>query len=384
MRLRVFVSLGMLALGCGNETSTPNNERSTAAKASPTAEASSPAPAGAPPRTADPWTALGGDDTKAARDAAATLATTGEDDDRLSAALSTRAVARTESWTLSALADLGPRAAPAFDAIVPLLTAKPDDAQFGPQVGRTLWALGGAAAVTKAYEDSEDRDTREGLLRAASDALSGAQGSQADVDAVLPMMQTAMATSKLRMPAILALGELGPRAASAAPAMGRLLRVANPDTRAQLAYALAAIGAEAAVDDLLAVIDEEDTQFRYAAARALGCVRNETIVGKLNRALQRPEDAAKINAASALSYQDERAAPALSMLMGLLVADNEELQVAAAEAIGAIGPEASKAKSALQAGLSGAGLEVEVSFKLALSQIAGTAVRDGVPRCPGG
>ncbi|MEM6993958.1 MAG: HEAT repeat domain-containing protein [Myxococcota bacterium] len=333
-------------------------------------------------KPADLLARVRGKDIARAVEATQSLRQSGSADAELIEALVTRALEDHETWMLAQLRELGPKASGAYDRLVPLLAVEPDNVQYQASVTQTLWAVGGAAKVAATYEASSQAGVRARLLQATADALRGGQGTQADVDAVLPMLQSAMASSKLRMPAILALGQMGPRAHAAAPAMGRLLRVANGETRAQIAYALAEIGAEPAMNNLLAVLDEPDTQFRYAAAKALGCIRNGSIVGKLKAALSRPDDVVKLNAASALAYQRERAAPALDRLIGLLRVDDEALQVAAAEAIGGIGAKASKAVPVLKAGLAGGGLEIEVNFTLALRQIEGTATQSGAPACP--
>lgn len=317
-------------------------------------------------------------------DRAATDLAEGKEHDRmLVAALGARVTRRYEPWTVLQLIDLGPRARGSADRIATLLGETTDDATIVQMLGKTLWAVDGPAAVATAYDNATTDAQRRALLQVVDDAFSTGKGTQAQADAVLPMLKAALASSRLRIAAIVALRELGPRAQAAVPAMARMLRVANTEVKAQLAYALVQIGAEQATNALFKQLGDADLQVQIATARALGCQRNDTIVGRLTQSLADADDAVKTAAALALSHQGEHAKPAATRLIALLDSPNEALRVAAADAIGAIGPSAKSAVGPLERGIATApGPEINAAYAMALGRVRGTATLTRPQPCP--
>jgi HEAT repeat protein len=100
-----------------------------------------------------------------------------------------------------------------------------------------------------------------------------------------------------------ALGELGPRAKDAIPALARALRDEYEQVRRGAAASLAAIGADqSAIPDLVVALKDVDAEVRESAARALGSAGSQAraAVPSLGLLLKDPSEDVRQAAAEAL------------------------------------------------------------------------------------
>lgn len=148
--------------------------------------------------------------------------------------------------------------------------------------------------------------------------------------------------------AALALGEIGPRASAAVPALQRLANGSNANAAAAAETALARIAPNGALPKLIARLKDRNWQVRQKAAQDLGTIGSAArqAVPALERAAQDSDQEVSQAASAALgSIAPERTVP-------LLVADlrsaNWLTRQRAAQALGKIGPAAGAAEPALR------------------------------------
>jgi HEAT repeat protein len=146
----------------------------------------------------------------------------------------------------------------------------------------------------------------------------------------------------IRQRAAWALGDLGPAAQAAVPALREALQ--NPETRRDAARGLGDIGegSAAAVPDLIALL--ADDRADDAAVNALGQI-GRAAVPALIRAVESPNAAIRKGAVDALRRMRSDAAPAVEVLIVAL--EDEDLRFNAVDALGEIGPAAEAAIPAI-------------------------------------
>lgn len=173
------------------------------------------------------------------------------------------------------------------------------------------------------------------------------------------------------------LGLLGESAAEAVPMLIAALHETYEPVRLNAAYALGAIG-EPAVPKLIETLGAENEQTRRMAAYALGAV-GEAAVPALSEALGAAEDAARVESAYALAQIGGTAHTAVPALMARAEDSVVEVRRYSVDALGSIGPEASKAVPVLSDMLaSDSDEQVRFDAALALAQI-GPASSDAIP-----
>jgi len=154
-------------------------------------------------------------------------------------------------------------------------------------------------------------------------------------------------SAEVRWTAADILGQIGPDAADATPALGQALADDDPLVRRVAAESLGKIGppASAAVPALAAMLQSED---RIYAVKAL--IRFKTAARDaapaLIAVLKDPSPEVRWNACEALG--DMQAKAAVSALQDLLADPEDRVREHAAEALGEIGPDAAAAVPALR------------------------------------
>jgi len=160
----------------------------------------------------------------------------------------------------------------------------------------------------------------------------------------------------IRTKAARTLGEWGPAARSAVPALGKLLEDAAAEVRAAALFALGRIGKDAGstADDVAKVLDDRDAAVRTNAARALemlgagGRKPRSALLG----ALKDEDPRVRANAARSLGVLAAGDRAAVSGLALLLRDDAWEVRVNAAWALARSGEEAGTAVARLVRALS--------------------------------
>jgi len=215
--------------------------------------------------------------------------------------------------------------------------------------------------------------------------------------------------SSVRINAIIALGEIGPKAISAVPALKKILKIKHSymwKYRAKAAYALGKIGSnnEKIAQILIKALDDEDrnciahshnskysgkseyTSYAYVRVRmhmihGLGKIgpKAESAVPKLRILLKNPDARIRSSAAQALGEIGPKAAPAvIDLLLKALNDKNSYVQKRAAEALGRIGPKAKIADFVLIALLENKYIEIRLAAAIALGKIEPEA-KEAVP-----
>jgi HEAT repeat protein len=289
------------------------------------------------------------------------------------------------------LARLGPEAVPALGEA--LLDRK---CRARRQVARCLGDLGPEARAAFPALVRTLGDENLWLRLEAASALRRIDpdnGAAAAVPVLAEMVESEKKGSLARS-ALSVLKELGPRARVAVPALARALQGEDWLFRSNVAYALGAIGpeAETAAPALEALLRDEKLSVRVEAARALWRIRRDRaavpallgvceakdgsrwrlldVLGEigpdadlavpvLRQALRDADDPDRVGVALALWRLERRVEVSgvvfdprregLSALLRMLRAGRPEQRVAAAGALGEIGPEAGEALPALLA-----------------------------------
>ncbi|MHC4506691.1 MAG: HEAT repeat domain-containing protein, partial [Planctomycetota bacterium] len=195
---------------------------------------------------------------------------------------------------------------------------------------------------------------------------------QPDVDELVSRLKDSSA--RTRYPAAKALGELGPAAKKAVPALARAVADEDESVRAQAAHALGEIGPEAkgAVPALARAVGDKYRSVRAQAAQALGEIGPEAkgAVLALRRALTDSKSNVRQQAAWALGEIGPEAKSAALQLANSLRDSDEEVRRWAAWALGKIGPAARPAVPALTRALERGDEEMRTEAEWALGQIA--------------
>jgi HEAT repeat protein len=164
--------------------------------------------------------------------------------------------------------------------------------ELGPQARPALPAL---AAAT--------HDESFGVRAVAVQALASVGGGGTDSVTALTEAMHGSADGDYRWKAARALGQLGPAAVAAAPALVQALSDDNGHVRREAAIALGRIGpaAEAvAAIPLASVLEDPDPTIRVVAARALGRIRAAGAAPALARHLEDDDEAVRQAARASL------------------------------------------------------------------------------------
>ena len=215
---------------------------------------------------------------------------------------------------------------------------------------RALWALAVIGLPARSVAALTEEVRRASSAR--SELLSALVRLDPDGAAVVDMLIAQLGESPfgVRMTAADDLAWLGPKAAAAVPALLRALaNVATDEAKVRLIEALGAIGPGAAEARpvLLAQLGDVDSLFARSARWALGaigCPLTPAELAAFGAQLRAsPDSADAIVAAQRIGLAGESGKDALPALTGALAARSPRLKIAAAWAIGAIGPAAAAA-----------------------------------------
>jgi HEAT repeat protein len=152
------------------------------------------------------------------------------------------------------------------------------------------------------------------------------------------------------------LGEIGADARGAAPSLARVMRDDNDtDARRNAARALAQVGAYGAVPALTKALKDEAHTVRMAAAGALVQLGADpqTVLPVLTKALKSARADEQVAAARILGDLGPEAVPALLAIQNELVESDAQLGYYLLEALGRIGPEAKNVVPSIQAKVKG-------------------------------
>lgn len=278
------------------------------------------------------------------------------------------------AYAASALEDIGPAAADAVPELIPALNDA--DVNVAGSADRALRKLNAAAPALAAALDTGDLQ-----LRAKLGAVLAAQGAAA-VPALVKNFEKGKRELALWSAGVL--GQLGPEAESAVPALARAAASSDAAVAAQASLALAAVGRPAGLW-LAAALASQNPASRAGAARLLSALNPppveaaEALIGALEDADEKvrehaamalasypagalaalPEnftpallkaaagnDAAAAWARTALAKTAPPAAPppaGIPALIAALKSPDPEARTAAAAALGALGPAAAEA-----------------------------------------
>jgi HEAT repeat protein len=185
----------------------------------------------------------------------------------------------------------------------------------------------------------------------------------------------------VRSKAVLALGQLGPGAKSAAPELTRLLQDEDESVRCQAAEVLAKVsgGSAETVTALSSLLADASAEVRMAAARALGSLKDDAApaVPRLVPLLQDPEEPVRQTVAEALSQIGHLEEQEQQLVKGLTSRDNV-VRAQTAEALGTIGATAADTVPALIEALKDSNDRVRVKAAQALGKM-GEAAAESVP-----
>jgi HEAT repeat protein len=285
-------------------------------------------------------------------------------------------------WAASCLGELGPRAAPAVDALVRCLSDRETREHAMAALGRIgPGAAGAVEALEEVLLDAEDTD--------AAWALSKMEGKG------LPALLRAASHSSptVRAAALHTFGSMGRDARPALDALIRALEDREPtdyvafssrgialffDSLPQLpvgaaaAWALEKLGplAMEAVPALVEALGSESVWISIAASRALG-VMGPGAAPDLERALADPREDVRGLAAFALGRIGPGAGAAIPALRRCLTDESDYVRICAAEALGRMGPDAGEALPALRKLAKEGSKALRVHAQLAARKIEG-------------
>jgi HEAT repeat protein len=243
------------------------------------------------------------------------------------------------------LEELGPAAAPAVDDLVAVLKG-PDPYSRGI-AARALGAVGPAAAPAVPALTEALKDPKAGKDAAGALGAIGPSAREA-----LPALQELLANGpgELRPAVALACWQIDGRAEAVLPALRDALKDKMPETRERAAEALGRLGpaGRAAVPDLLAAMQGQVLRFPLTAALALW--RIDRAAGKqsvpmLVQVLRTPEHDQLATSLERLDHTPGIFDGTLGELQKFL--EYMDVRTAAADALGAIGPDAREAVPAL-------------------------------------
>ena len=209
---------------------------------------------------------------------------------------------------------------------------------------------GGAAAVPvlAAIVETKSADWGSATVRVTAADLLGELGPAAS-DAI-PALINALADgdSAVRSRAAEALGAVGPGNDQVVGALTAQLKTAEARSAAR---GLARCGPVAltATDALIALLDNPDPDIRWNAERTLGKIRATAAIPRLVALLNDPDDQVREHAAEALGDIGPEAASTVPALIAALKDKYMKVRRDSARSLGQMGPAAKEALPALQA-----------------------------------
>jgi HEAT repeat protein len=243
---------------------------------------------------------------------------------------------------------------------------------IGPSYGQSLNSPEVAAQLAKFGDSSQ----REATIKSLKKRGKPAAEVLADI---LTQPKTAL---KIRLAAIVALGEMGSPAEPAVPTLAKALGDQRREVRLQAANALATLGstAKAAVPELTAALQDSDEGLRVRAVDALGKIGIEakSAIPALIEALGDMSNVVRTKATIALANMGSEAEPAVPDLIKALADPDQDVQLGAIGALSRIGPGAKAAIPELTRALTGRNSRVQVSAIMALSNV-GAGTNEVVP-----
>ena len=183
-------------------------------------------------------------------------------------------------------------------------------------------------ALTQILEDSKP----EAAITAMSEIAD--IGEQA-----VPGLVEALLNKQARHWATVVLGEIGPKAASAVPALEKLVADEDPEVRMQALIALGQIGsaAEPAVPAIIAALKDDEPAVRYGAEFALGKLRATEAAGDLEKLTTSTDPTLKLVATWAIAriHPDDATAvrQAMEVIADGIRSDDPQLSRIAAQAL---------------------------------------------------
>ncbi len=287
----------------------------------------------------------------------------------------------TASVRAHATGAIGQYAATAQPAVPALIAALADrDEHVRLAAARALGSIGpGAAAAVPALAKALD-DPLGSVTLEAADAL-GHIGA-----ASLPAIIARLQDQNMQPIMIMVIGQLGPEAKDAVPALIKLLDSSDDPIRREVMLALGSIGpgANAAVDKLLAMLQNQQAKLRPGAAYALARIGAVQAVPTLKQTVKETGDRllAMSSAWALVTLEPQNAefvAIALPQLISGLTHELALVRTEAANALGRIGPRADAAVPALVKAARDPDPTVRLAAIGALGEMGPVAAKDAAP-----
>lgn len=285
---------------------------------------------------------------------------------KLAAALTDRHP-RVRMHAARSLGQFGARAKPAVAPLGSALTDKVErvrlaSAQALGQIGPD--AAAAVPALAKALDDE-----------AGTVTLSAAEALGKIGAAAAPAVAERLSNPKMRALAAGVLGDLGPQARAAVPALIKALQVPDSEGKQEIMLALGAIGSEArpAVPELLKTLKAEGDPTRAAAAFALAGIGATEAGPLLKQTVTSKDEVLALASARALLRlgpdNPEHVSLALPRLIAALSQKSAGIRREAAEALADLGPRAGSAVPALIKALHDEDADVRLAVLAALEEI---------------
>jgi HEAT repeat protein len=249
---------------------------------------------------------------------------------------------------------------------------KSEDAQVRKAAARALGTLQPGPEVLLPIMEKALAGADEKIVVDALDALASL-GSQA-----VPRLIAAMKHQRVRPRVVYILGQIGPDAAPATPALAECLADKNDAVRREAAMALAKIGpgAKDAAEALAKALDDPEPAVAYGAAFALGKIGPSAAAAKprLLKAIKSDDPSLALIAAWTLVQIHptckECTAAAMPLLTQGLKDSDARFRLGAVEALKSLGTRAKAAKPAIEALLHDENPQVREAASQALQAIA--------------
>lgn len=296
-------------------------------------------------------------------------------------------------WAVVILSEVGPDAAPAVDSLRAALARADEDftqdivvalGRIGPEASAAApelikivedqqhklrvpaaFALGNiraaaaAPVLTKVIQEEDEKESKLPLVAAGALMLIEEPQEGAHLKLALPKLIAALAdkSAVIRREAAAALRQIGPPAASAAPALIQGLKDPNPAVCVSCLWALTAVAPEDAAPAIApqigALLSSPSPQVRYTACYAAGTLGPDAnaVVPSLEKNLQDPDQFLQIASAWALMRirpeKPEIVEECLDPLIRGLSLPDPRVRAEAATSLGLSGPAAQRAIPAL-------------------------------------
>ena len=231
----------------------------------------------------------------------------------LTAALKSKQ-AKLRAYAALALGRIGASAAPAIPELMRLVTDK--DADVRRAVRDAVPRIGVSHKVSRPLLIAALK------LARPEDAAAAVATFTELGDAIVPDLCDALQDKDACYWACLALAELGPKAKPAVPQLTKLLDSGQPEVRMQALLTLARIGpaAKSAASKIATILRTDKFEsVQYAAAYALGCLGDRSVVGVLEKSLDSKDEFLRVTAAWALLRLQDGSSPLLKKAVAIIV-----------------------------------------------------------------